>query len=77
MRLSAGCTRFTHCCAVLMAFYSRPETASGVISGTFVWPIIPDTHEKSRDLRLYRSREIPPEAVGGVIFGRFFERRTK
>ena len=49
----------------LIAFCRRNETTTGVISGTFVWPVVCDQHVALRDLRLHRSREIPPEAVGG------------
>ena len=71
-------TRFTHCCAIfnckVIAFGSRIEVISGVISSTFVGPIVPDKHVKFCDPRLNRSREIPPEAeaVGGGIFDGFF-----
>ena len=47
----------------LIAFCSRPETASDFISGKYV---------KFRDPGLNRSREIPPETVIGDIFDRFF-----
>ena len=33
-------------------------------------PIVPDKHVKFRGHHLNRSREIPPVAVGGVIFDR-------
>ena len=49
----------------LIAFCSRPETASGVISSSFVEPVVFDKHVK---FRLNRSPEIVPEAVGcGIL----------
>ena len=56
----------------LIAFCSRLEAASDVISGTFVAPTVPDKIVKFRDPCLNRSRVIPPEAVGGGIFDSFF-----
>ena len=55
----------------LVAFCSRPEEASGVISGRFVGPIVPDMCEKFGEPHSNRSREIPPEAVGRGIFDSF------
>ena len=55
----------------IVTFYSRLETASGVVSGKFVEPILPDKRVKYRGPRLIRSRKIPPEAVGGGIFDIF------
>ena len=55
-----------------IAFCSRPEEASYVISINFIGPIVPDKCMKFRDPRLNRSREILPEAVGGDIFDVFF-----
>ena len=55
----------------LIAFCSRRETAGKVVSGAFLEPIVHDVQVKFRDPRLNRSGEIPPEAVGGVISGRF------
>ena len=55
----------------LITFYSRPEAASDVISGMFVGPVVRDKSVKSHDPSLNRSREIPPEAVGGGIFNCF------
>ena len=55
----------------LIAFFSRPEVASDVISGNFVGPIVHDTPVKFRDPRLNRYREILPAAVGSGIFDRF------
>ena len=46
-----------------IAFCSRPEVMSDVISGRFVGPAIPDNRVKFSDSRLNLSREIPPEAV--------------
>ena len=54
----------------LIAFCSRLETASDVISGRFVGSIICDEDVKFHDPHLNHSREIPPEAVGGGIFDR-------
>ena len=59
------------CMQYLIAFCSQPETASDVISGIVVRSIVNDKHEKFCDLRLNRSRQIPPEAIGGGIFDRF------
>ena len=42
------------------------------MSGGFVGPIVLDKCVKFRDPHLDRSREIPPEAVGGSIFDKFF-----
>ena len=47
------------------------ETASDVIFGRFLGPIICDKRVKLSDPRLNRSREISPETVGGGIFDRF------
>ena len=55
----------------LIVFCGRPETASDVISGMFVGPIVRNIRVKFCNRRLNGSREIPPEAVGGAIFGRF------
>ena len=52
-------------------FRSRPESASDVISGKFVGPIVPDSHIKLRDPCLNYSREIPSKAVGGGICDSF------
>ena len=54
-----------------IGFCNRPETDSDVISGTFVGPIFPDKPVKFCDPYLNRSREIPPEAIGGDIFDSF------
>ena len=54
-----------------MTFCSLPETASDFICGKFVRPIVLDKCVKCGDPCLNRSPEIPPEAVGGGIFGRF------
>ena len=55
-----------------IAFCSRQEAASYVISNAFVKAIVPDKCVKLCGPRLNRSREIPPEAVGGDISHRFF-----
>ena len=57
----------------LVAFFSRPEEARDVRSGRFVRLTLPDKCVNFRDLRLNRSSEIRPEAVGGGIFDRFCE----
>ena len=57
----------------LTAFCRRPVTASYVISGRFMRPIIVlDKCVIFRDASLNHSREIPPEAVGGGIFYYWF-----
>ena len=55
----------------LIAFCSLPQTASDVMSGSFVGPIIHDKRVKFRYSRLNLSREIPLDAVGGGFFDRF------
>ena len=56
----------------LTAFCSRPETTSPyVIYGKFVRSIVSDKLVKCRDPSLNQSREIPPQAFGSMIFGRF------
>ena len=60
----------------LIQFYNRPETASDILSVTFVGPIVGDKFSKFRDPRLNRSREILPEAVRGGIFNGFFKKKT-
>ena len=47
----------------LIAFNSRPEVTSDVISGGFLEPVFPDNCVKFGDLCLNHSREIPPEAA--------------
>ena len=66
-----GRTRFTRQVQYLITFYSRPETASDVISGKFVGPSICDSPVKFRYPLLNRSREIPSEVVSDGIFDRF------
>ena len=56
----------------LIAFYSRQEETSDVISGSFVGPVNPDNDVKFGHPRRNLSREIPPEAVWGGIFNGFF-----
>ena len=56
----------------LIAFYSRPEADSGVISGRFVRLIVPDKCLKYCNPYLNLSGEIRPEAIGGDIFDRLF-----
>ena len=47
----------------LIAFFSRLEVTSDVISGKFLGPVVSDNRVKFVDPRLNRYREIPPEAV--------------
>ena len=54
----------------LIAFCSRPDRASDVISDRFVGQNVRNEPLKFCDDRLNRSRDIPLEAVGGVIFDR-------
>ena len=56
----------------LIAFCTRREPASDVISGVFLKPVVPDKRVKSRDPCLNGSLEIPPEAVVAGIFDSFF-----
>ena len=67
----AGRIRFTYFCALFNDIFSILETASDVISGRFVGPIARHMLVTFSDPRLYHSREIPPEAVGGGSFGLF------
>ena len=55
----------------LIAFCSRPEAASEVISSKFVGLTVADKCVKFGDPRLSRSPEILPEAVGGGILDSF------
>ena len=55
----------------LIAFCSRSEEASYVTSSSLVGMTVANKCVKFRDPSLNRSPKIPPEAVGGVIFGRF------
>ena len=57
-------------------FYLAADRKQQVTSYlTSLWGKIgPDMHVKFHDLRLNRSREILPEAVGGGIFDGFFSR---
>ena len=57
----------------LVTFCSRPEAVSDFITGTFVGLAVPVKCVEFLDPRLNRSPEIRPEAIGGGIFGRFFE----
>ena len=68
----AGRTPFTYIMQYLIAFCSRPEVTSGVLSCRFVKPIVLDECVEFRDSRLNRYREFPPVAIGGGIFDRFF-----
>ena len=47
----------------MIAFCSRPEAASDIISSKFVRPIVPEKRGQ------FRSRQIQTEAVVGGIFG--------
>ena len=47
----------------LIAFHSRGEVTSDVISGRFLGPLVSDNRVKFGDHRLKHSREIPPEAA--------------
>ena len=53
----------------LIAFCSRLEEASDVISCSFVGLTFPDDCVKCRDPRLNRSEEILPKAIECGIFG--------
>ena len=68
----SGRNCFAHFRADLITFGSRPEAASDVVSGMFVGLIVLDKCMKFRGSSLNRSREMPPEAVGGGIFDSFF-----
>ena len=68
---SADRTRVRSFVQYLVTFYSRPETASEVISDRFVGSIVADKPVKFCHPRLNRSRGILPEAVGGGIFDGF------
>ena len=61
-----------HFCAVVSYILQPTGKASDIISGRFVAPDCRNMPLKYRDPRLNRSREVPPEVVGGVIFGGFF-----
>ena len=76
MGLFASRTRFTHVRAHLIAFCSRLETASGVMSCNFIGPIVPDKRVNFRDPRSNRYREIPPEAVGVNDYVTFGDSRS-
>ena len=58
----------------LITFCSPPAATSDVISGAFVWTIFPNEHVQFRDHHLNRTREIPPEAIGGSIFNSHCEK---
>ena len=68
----SGQTRFATFVQYLIAFCSRPEALSDVISSRFVRPIVLNKCLKFCDPCLNHFREIPPEAVGGGIFDSFF-----
>ena len=73
----AGRTRLMHFAQYSIAFCSRPETASDVITDRFVRPIVLDKYVKCRDLCFNHSREIAPETVGSGIFDSFFAIRPE
>ena len=57
----------------LIAFCSRPEAVSDVVSGGFVMLIVLDKCVKFRDPHLHRFREHRPKAVeDGIFFNSFF-----
>ena len=56
----------------LIAFCSRTEVTSDVISDRILRSVVPDKGVKFGDPRLNCSLEIPPEAVLGGIFYGFF-----
>ena len=49
----------------LIAFCSRSEAASDVISGALVKPTVPGKHVQFRGHRSNHTREIPPEGILG------------
>ena len=69
IRLFAGRTRSSHCCAVLyfIAFCSRSEVASDVISGSFVEPIVSHKCVKLRDPCLSRIPKTSQAAFWTVL----------
>ena len=63
---------FTHFCAVFdCIFCSQPEKAGNFVCGRFVGLMVRDKRVNFPDPDLNWSREIPPEAVRGRIFGSF------
>ena len=56
----------------LIAFCSRAETASDVLSDKFEAPVVSDKLVEFRGPCLNRSWEIPREAIGGGTFDVFF-----
>ena len=70
IRLFAGRISFTHFWAVFKYFCSRLEAASDVVSSRFVEPTVPNKSVKFGNPGADRSREIPLEEDGSVIFGR-------
>ena len=72
IRLCSAAAVFAHFLQYVIAFYSRPEAASDVMSSAFPRLIVPDKCLKVRDPRLDRSGEISPEAVGCVILDGLF-----
>ena len=72
-RLFAGRTVLRACVKYLIAFWSRQEAASEVISSRFTWQIVPNKCITLSDPRLNRSGEIRRKAVGAGIFEFFSE----
>ena len=68
MSAKFGDSVFVH---YLIAFHSRPEAVSDLISFRFYGLTVPDTRMKFRDPSVNCSRKVPPEAVEGAIFDSF------
>ena len=58
-----------------IAFCSRPEVTSDIISGNFVGTVVPDNHVKFDDPCLNGSPEFPPQALDAV-FSHVFRRNA-
>ena len=71
IRLSDRTRFFRTFVQYLIAFNSRPEAASDIISGKFGRPIVLDKCIKLCCPRLHGCREILPETVGSGIFDGF------
>ena len=52
----------------LIAFCSRQQTASDLISGKFVRLIVPDKYVEFGDPRLNHSQEKPSEVAFSIVF---------
>ena len=59
-------------CSIQIAFCSRLEEASDVLSSRFARLAVPVKTVKSRDPDLKRSKKIRPNVVGGGIFDSYF-----